>query len=638
MHGHTRPDACADITVGAEHPASLAPTTVPAVFRATVDRFPRHAAMRVERGGGWQDTTYAEYHDSVQRVARALISLGFERHRVVSVIGFNSPEWFVADLAAIFAGGIAAGIYTTNGPEATKYVLEHSKSFACVVENQKQLDKVLSVRAGLPDLKAIVVYDPEWSGKTGDGVYSWAQFLELGEDKYQDELEKRIKGIKPGHCSTLIYTSGTTGNPKAVMISHDNVTWTSRAATDWFATAVDGEEHIISYLPLSHIAAQMVDIHMPYMVGGTVSFARPDALRGSLGESLRAIRPTLFLGVPRVFEKIEEKMKALGANSSAVRKLIASSAKSVGLTNYYNEQEGAAAPWGFFLANTLVFSKVRAALGLDRCRHIATGAAPIHRSTLEYFGSLGMTIFELFGQSECTGPQTVSRKGQNRTGSCGPSMHGTELVIRDPDSNGDGEICYRGRHIFMGYLHNPEATESTLDKDGWLHSGDIGHVDDDGFLFITGRLKELIITAGGENIPPVLIEDQICLATPFISNVMVIGDKRKFLSCVITLQVELDDGEPTDRLTGETLAKLKELGSSATTVAEAAKDAAFRKAIEEGIAAANKKATSNAQTVKKFEILPVEFSVTGGELTETQKLKRRIVNDKYADVIESMYN
>jgi len=292
-----------------------------------------------------------------------------------------------------------------------------------------------------------------------------------------------------------------------------------------------------------------------------------------------------------------------------------------------------------------LLKKVRLALGLDRCVGLYTGAAPISKDTLLYFGSLGMTVLEVYGMSECTGPQTINRPSAHKTGTAGPSIPGTEMKIADPDKDGNGEICYRGRHIFMGYMKNDKATSETIDDEGWLHSGDIGRVDKDGFLQITGRIKELIITAGGENIPPVLIEDEIIKEIgPIISNVMAIGDRRKFLTAVVTLKAEpKKDAKPgeypfTDNLAPNALKELQNIGSSATTIAEAIKDEKVKKYIEDGIKRANKRATSNAQTIQKFEILPEDFSIEGNELTPTMKLKRRIVTEKYAPVIEKMYD
>jgi len=286
-----------------------------------------------------------------------------------------------------------------------------------------------------------------------------------------------------------------------------------------------------------------------------------------------------------------------------------------------------------------IFKKIRAQLGLDRCKIQASGAAPITRQTLEYLMSVDVPVFDLYGMSESSGPQNVSIPGANKIGSCGRAMPGTELRVDKPDpKKGEGELIYRGRHIFMGYMWNAEATKDTVDSEGFLHSGDVGKVDKDGFCFITGRIKELIITAGGENVPPVLIEDILKEELPCVSNVMVIGDKRKFLSCVFTIKSEPDaQQKPTDKLAGPALADAKKGGSSATTVTAAAKDASFLKMVQAGVDRYNKRAVSRAQHVQKFTVLSGEFTVDSGELTPTMKLKRKIVNEKFSAQIEAMY-
>jgi len=294
----------------------------------------------------------------------------------------------------------------------------------------------------------------------------------------------------------------------------------------------------------------------------------------------------------------------------------------------------------------LVFEKVKEALGLDRVKFCATAAAPIARETLDYFMSLYIPILEIYGMSECTGPQTVNRPGKHKTGSAGPAMPGTELKIADPDKDGNGEICYRGRHIFMGYMHNDKATAETIDDDGWLHSGDVGKVDAEGFLYITGRIKELIITAGGENIPPVLIEDEIKKELPdVLANVMAVGDRKKFLSAVFTLKLANNpnaaQGEYpfSNELAPEAIKALTKAGiEGVTTLEQARASEAVLKYLQTGLDRANKRAISNAQKIQKFFVAPQDFSIEGNELTPTLKLKRRIVVEKYKDDIEKMYD
>eukprot|EP00042_Codosiga_hollandica_P045216 m.455961 g.455961 ORF g.455961 m.455961 type:complete len:650 (+) comp56971_c0_seq1:90-2039(+) len=616
------------------------PVTVFDVFKRTVARHGARPALayKTDKANPWTFINYNEYFTEVKKCAKAFIRAGVEPGRTVGILGFNSPQWFISDLAAIAVGAMAAGIYTTNEPDACMFVLKHSRANACIVENKKQLDKILQVRAQLPDLKVIVQY----TGKVDEAlksqnVFEWDHFLTTGSDVPDDDLARLIAAQKPTNCCTIIYTSGTTGDPKGVMMSHDNVTWTSQNVLS--SVNVNEQDRLVSYLPLSHIAAQMLDLHGPLAAGACVYFAQPDALKGSLGQTLKESRPTLFLGVPRVWEKMMEKMVAVGAQTQGLKKKISTWAKATGLENGERLQKHKPTTWGYSMAGWLVYSKVRDALGLDECRYCASAAAPIGKETLEYFLSLGIPVYEVYGMSESTGPQTLSIPEKFLVGSCGPVMMGAELLIEKPDPEGNGEILFRGRHVMMGYLYNEEKTRETIDDRGWLHSGDIGRVDSNGFLYITGRIKELLITAGGENVAPVPIEDKMKECIPLLSNCMAIGDRRKFLSLLVTIKCEVDaEGGPTPKLTEQATAILQSIGSTATTVEEAIADKKVYDYIFEGIKKANGFAVSNAQKIQKFKFLPKDFSVPGGELGPTLKLKRPVVMKMYPELIESIYS
>ncbi|XP_017541952.2 long-chain-fatty-acid--CoA ligase ACSBG2 isoform X1 [Pygocentrus nattereri] len=634
------------LRMGDSGPAAVPPVTVHQAFTRTVKQFGSYMALGWKDGEHWKKYSYTEYYQACRTAAKSFLKLGLERFHGVGILGFNSPEWFIADIGAIFAGGFAVGIYTTNSPEACQYVAENCQANVLVVENHKQLQKILQIQDKLPHLKAIVQYKDPLKEKKPN-LYTWEEFMALGRDEPDTQLDGIIASQKPNQCCTLIYTSGTTGQPKGVMLSHDNLTWTAFATAGHIglSEADQSQEVVISYLPLSHIAAQMIDIWITMRVGGATYFAQPDALKGSLANTLREVRPTAFMGVPRVWEKMQEKMKAIGAKSSTVRRKVASWAKDVGLHTNLNkmEQYGSVSrnPLNYRLAKRLVFRKVRKALGLDRCRQCFTGAAPITKETLEFFLSLDIPLYELYGMSESSGPHTISMPEAFRLTSCGKVMTGCQTKIFSPDEEGNGEICFWGRHIFMGYLNMPEKTDEALDADGWLRSGDLGKHDENDFLFITGRIKELIITAGGENIPPVLIEDAVKAAVPLISNAMLIGDKRKFLSMLLTIkcQVNADTGAPEDELTPDALEFCQKLGSTSTRVSEIAggRDRLIHTAIQEGINSVNEKATSNAQRIQKFTVLEQDFSIPGGELGPTMKLKRPVVTKMYKEQIENFY-
>ncbi len=586
--------------------------TIMETMAGTVEKFKDRVALKTKINGEWKEMTWGEYYAQVRTTARAFIALGLEPGKAVSILGNNCPQWFISNLAGIFAGAVPGGIYVTNSPEQCRYVAQHSEANIAVVENAAQLAKFKQIRGELPGLKAIVLMngsDPD------ENVYAWADLAKLAQAVSEDDLNLRIRLQKPDDCCTLIYTSGTTGNPKGVMITHDNIVWVAKQVIKSISAGAD--DQIVSYLPLSHIAEQVVSLHSPYVMGATVWFAES---LDKLGENLTEIRPTIFVGVPRVWEKIQAKMVAAGAANPPLKKKIAAWARKQGLAGGRAHQQGKSMPFLYGLANQLVFSKVREKLGFDRCRVFISTAAPIAMDTLEFFLSLGIPLTEVYGMSECTGPATVSlpEPFQYETGWAGPALLGSELSIA-----GDGEVLIRGRHIFKGYFKNEAATKETIDADGWLHSGDVGQIDHRGFLKITDRKKELIITAGGENIPPQLIEGKL-KGIPVISQAVVIGDRRPYLTALFTLDPEKIESEAVIA------------GSPAKNAADAAQCEKFRAYLQAKVDAVNK-TLARVQTIKKFVILPQELSIEGEELTPTMKLKRRIVNEKYAREIESMY-
>jgi len=585
--------------------------TVIEAFKTAAQKHANDIALKHKVHGNWHDISWSEYEDHVLTTAKALIKLGLEPGKGVAIIGYNCPQWFYADVGAIFAGGIPAGIYTTNSAEQCQYIAHHCEAQIAVVEDAAQLAKFKKIQDQLPHLKAIVLMYGEDSS---DDVYSWNDLKRLAREQNDSDLNERMKNQKLEDTCTLIYTSGTTGDPKAVMITHNNATWTAQAGVD----CVDMREGDcgITYLPLSHVAEQMLSIHGPMITGGSVAFAES---LDKLGDNLREIRPNYFLGVPRVWEKIQAKMMAAGAQNSNLKKKIAAWARGIGLQTGYAIQSGEQRPLLYPLAYKLVFSKVREKLGLDRCRIMVTSAAPISKDTLEFFLSLDIPLMEVYGMSECTGPATVSTPEKFKTGKAGFALPGTEIRIAE-----DGEVCMRGPHVFAGYMKNQEATENALDQEGWLHSGDIGTIDEDGFLQITDRKKELIITAGGENIAPQLIEAAL-KSIPVIAQAVVIGDRRKYLSALLTLDAE------------NLLTELKKAESNATDVPSAAACEKFHSFLQSQVDEVNGK-LARVQTIKKWTIIQTEFTPESGELTPTMKLKRRVVNERYKDEIEKMYD
>ena len=593
--------------------------------------------------------------------AISLLKLGFEKHQSVNIIGFNSFEWIVADLGCIKAGGVSAGVYTTNNKEMCQYQAAHSDAHTIVIEGEENLIKYKEIldekiNGGLPNLKVIVSYNfnpiklrkyKSMFDKHNVILFEWNNFLNFSfkkTDNYKKKLENRIADQQPGNCIKLIYTSGTTGPPKAVMISHDNFVWTIKMFHKHSGSRISYDDSLISYLPLSHIAAQIMDIGLPLIYGVQTSFARPDVFKGSLLNTMIDVKPTLFFGVPRVWEKIANKIKLASQNSNYFTSSISSWAKSIGYCYNLNRQDLAdngfpnydmvEPPNGYACAKFLVFNKVRNLLGLSRCKLCLTGAGPIAKETLELFSSLDLPIMEVYGQSECSGPScSTTPHGGWKIGTVGSALPGTKLRI-NPDN---GQIEYTGRHIFMGYLKNEEKTKEAFTKDGWLASGDQGELDDNKFLKITGRIKELIIGAGGENIAPILIEKEMKRAMPWLSNCVVFGEKKPYLGMFISLLVKTNLETPIDHLDDLSLNYLKSIGSSARSYTQAKKCKIIRSKINLLIKEVNKNAISKAQTVKFFVWLPIDLSVPGGTLTSTYKLKRNVVYQKYQKKMDNEY-
>ncbi|XP_078533297.1 long-chain-fatty-acid--CoA ligase ACSBG2-like [Lissotriton helveticus] len=620
-------------------PASEPPVTTHQLLRDTVERFGGHPAMVVKKDGQWKTTTYLQFYQACRAAAKSFLKLGLKRLHGVGILGHNSPEWFIAFIGATMARGLPSGIYSTNSADACQYVASNCEANILVVENQHQLEKILQVQDRLPHLKAIVQYSDEVKEKRPN-LYTWAEFMQLGSEIPDSELDDIIASQRVNQCCTLIYTSGTTGPPKGVMLSHDNITWLIKMFCK--QSGLQEKQIVVSYLPLSHVAAQFFDIWLSIYLGGTTYFANKDALKGSVVDTLKEVRPTVFFGVPRTWEKIQAILEDMQSTSSSMQGSISTRTSNPGMEtnlNQKNVNDWVAA--GNPLADHLVLQKKKADLGLDRCILPLAGGAPTQRETLDLFLGLNFPIIELYGTSESSGPNTTSVACDYRITSCGKMVTGSRTRIHTPDEDGNGEICLRGRHVFMGYLNMVENTKEALDEEGWLHSGDIGKLDQDGFLYITGRIKEMVITAGGENIPPVPIENALKKEVPIISNAVLVGDKRKFLSMLVTLKSSTDPNtlEPKDDLTPDAIQFLQQLGSSATRVSEVvrSKDPAIYKAIQEGFNRVNQKAVSNAQRVQKWVILEKDFSVDDGEPSPTMKTKRSIILKKYEKVIDEFY-
>jgi len=602
--------------------ASEKAITVLEAFQECIIKNPKAVAWRreVENNTRWEECTYEKHYRNCTRMAKALMAAGIGMHDAVSIIGFNSMQWITANMGCILAGGIGAGMYTSNNCGQIKYIINHCKAKIVFVENKKQLKKFEAVQTEIPNVKLYVVWDEDDSKDLSDEksvfgvpVFTYEEFLaKFADEVSDDQLKNRQNQICAEHCCSLIYTSGTTGNPKAVMMSHDNLTFTSKALFHSLALP-DMNHSVISYLPLSHIAAQIVDMHGPIYQTSvkrgfscTVSFARPDALKGSIKLTMLSAKPTIFFGVPRVWEKFKAAILAKSAKvkKGAVLQGVIDWAKSVNYArnNSLNQSETTTRPFGYSLASKVVGGKVKEALGLTNCKVYMTGAAPIAKETLDWFKAMDIFVDEVYGMSECAGPISVGRLYHRETGTTGPPLDGAEIrldFVEGRDKPGEGEICFRGRSIMMGYLDQEKKTREAVDEQGWLHSGDVGKFSHR-CVGITGRIKELIITAGGENIAPVPIEHYLKAEAPALANIIMIGDRRKYNTCLVTLKCVMDGGSfgnPTSQLEAEALTV-----SSATTVEEAMKDEKWDKYIKDAITKYNNDPTACASRAQKFSI------------------------------------
>ncbi|KAF5911504.1 hypothetical protein HPG69_000796 [Diceros bicornis minor] len=648
------------------------PYTVHQMFYNALDKYRDLSALGFKRQGTWEYISYFQYYLLARKAAKGFLKLGLERAHSVAILGFNSPEWFFSAVGTVFAGGIVTGIYTTSSPEACQYIAHDCCANVIMVDEQKQLEKILKIWKNLPHLKAVVIYREPPPRKMANVYTVWVEgpwvsdgaslgppsrpglttlshlpqmeeFMELGNEVPEEALDTIINAQQPNECCVLVYTSGTTGNPKGVMLSHDNITWTARYGSQAgdIQPAEVQQEVVVSYLPLSHIAAQIYDLWTGIQWGAQVCFAEPDALKGSLVNTLREVEPTSHMGVPRVWEKIMERIQEVAAQSGFIWRKMLLWAMSVTLEQNLTCPWSDLKPFTTRLADYLVLAKVRQALGFARCQKNFYGAAPMTAETQRFFLGLNIRLYAGYGLSETSGPHFMSSPYNYRLYSSGKVVPGCRVKLLNQDAEGIGEICLWGRTIFMGYLNMEDKTCEAIDADGWLHTGDAGHLDADGFLYITGRLKELIITAGGENVPPLPIEEAVKTELPIISNAMLIGDQRKFLSMLLTLKCTLDPdtSDPTDNLTEQAVEFCRRVGSKATTVSEIVgrKDEAVYQAIEEGIQRVNKNAAARPYYIQKWAILERDFSISGGELGPTMKLKRLIVLEKYKDIIASFY-
>jgi len=587
--------------------------TIPARLLAQARQRPDAPAYCAKVDGAWRATRWKDHAQEVRRAARALLALGAGKGATVAILGYNRPEWVVMDLAAMCVGAAPAGVYTTSSAEEVEYIVRHAEAAVVLVESRAQWDKVDKVRERVPSVKRVVFMR---GPKVDDPLaVTWEEFLALGDGIADDEVDRAVESLEPDGLATLIYTSGTTGPPKGVMLSHRNLAWTARCALD--LTGAGADDVLLSYLPLSHIAEQMLTIHGGCTTGACIYFAESIE---KLADDLKGAQPTIFFGVPRVWEKFHAAVRSKLAAATGAKARLVAWARDVASRAHAHKNRGEPLPGllelQYRLAQKLVFTKLREALGLGRVRMCVSGAAPLGADVLEFFASLDLPIQEIYGQSEDTGPTSFNSPGKTRYGSVGTPIPGVEVRLGD-----DGEILVKGPNVFLGYYKDPDATAAAMDG-AWLRSGDLGAFDADGFLSITGRKKEIIITSGGKNIAPKNIEADL-KQHPLIAEAVLIGDRRPYLTALLVL-----DPERLAALAKEHGADPTELDANAAPF--------VRDAVQKIVDAVNER-YARVETVKKFHVLPRPLTIEGGELTPTMKVKRPVVQKRYADAIEAMY-
>ena len=594
--------------------------TLPRLFRQVVRERGERVAMREKHLGIWRAITWREYGERVRHVALGLVALGLRPRDVVSIVADNRPEWLYTDMGTLCAGGITNGIYITDSPGQVEFIVDDSGTRFFFAENEEQLDKILEVRARCPQLVKIIVYDMDGLHAFQDEqVLSFAELLERGaryDREHPGAFDPLVEIARPEDLAILVYTSGTTGPPKGAMLSHRNILF-QIGFSDFLTEPRPGDQQL-SFLPLAHVAERTFSVFYPLYTGATINFAESI---DTVPENIREVAPAVFFAVPRIWEKLYSAValrmrEATWLGKAAYRWAIGTGGR-VAECRLQGRRPSALLRLLYRVADFLVLDNVKRSLGLHRTRAAATGAAPIAPELIRWYLALGIDMREVYGQTENCGLATGMPADRVKLGTVGVARPDTEVRI-----SSEGEILLKGPHVFLGYFKNPEKTAETI-TDGWLRTGDVGVLDADGFLTITDRMKDIIITAGGKNITPSEIENQLKFS-PFISDAVVIGDQRKFLSCLVMID-------------HETVAQFaQEKNVPFTNFASLCRATEVQDLIWSEIERVNKQ-LARVETIKKFRLIEQILTPEDEELTPTMKLRRTFVNVKYKDVIDTMY-
>ncbi|MGZ5797217.1 MAG: AMP-dependent synthetase/ligase [Caldimonas sp.] len=596
--------------------------TMTAVFWNAAARRANRVFMRQKEFGLWREWTWARTAEAVREIGDGLLALGFRPGETASILANTVVEWVLADLAVLSAGGVSNGIYPTDAPAQVEYLCADSRTRIAFVEDDEQLDKLLSVRERLPRLEKIVVFDTEGLRDFHDEqVLSLEALRELGRKHRQAhprELDERIAGCRPEDLAILVYTSGTTGKPKGAMHSHGGIVFTIRGYNA--IVAQDESDERMCFLPLCHIAERLGGEYFAVYTGSVLNFVENPE---TVPENVREIAPTVFTAVPRIWEKFYSSVAIAVRESSRLQQAAYAWAISVGTRVadrvLAGEPVGEGLKLKFLIARKLALDDVRKLIGVHRARFCVTGAAPISPDLVRWYLALGVPMVEVWGMTESCGAATYTPAARIKPGMIGPACPYNEVRL-DPETS---ELLIRGKNVFMGYLNQPEKTAETIDAEGWLHTGDVGTQDSDGYFRITDRMKDIIITAGGKNITPSEMENELKFS-PYITDAVVIGDKRAYLTAIVMIDLENVEKFAQDR-------DIPFSNYTSLTRAQPVKDLVWAE-----ISRVNAK-FARVEQIKKFCLLETQLSAEDEELTPTMKLKRKLVEAKYADRIEAMY-
>jgi long-subunit acyl-CoA synthetase (AMP-forming) len=567
--------------------------------------------------GTWATSTWGEYWESVRRVGKGLMALGLQPGDCVAIVGANRRDWVICQHGINAARGIPAPLYTTLLPEQMAYIVSNAESKIVICDDETQLNKYLSIAERDSPIEHIVTMDD--LGSSDPRVITLEALMAKGDAISDAELDAQLDAVQMDDVALLIYTSGTTGLPKGAMLTHKGIDLIANAVAEVFPSLMKTKTRSVSYLPLCHAAEQGMTNFAGLIIQGE-TFYCSDLTQ--IKDYLVDVHPTIFLAVPRVWEKFEAALRGKLAEATGIKAKLASWARKTEL-EAFKQEVATGRPVSSFsrnLANKLVISKIKEALGLDQLQVALSGAAPISVSTLEFFASIGLPVHEGYGMTETTAFASVQPHGRPKLGTIGRPLPGVQAKIAE-----DGEIMLKGVNMVKGYHRLPDKTAELYDSDGWMHTGDLGAIDQDGYISITGRKKDLIITAGGKNVAPAEMEGYL-QSIPGVGQAVVVGDRQPYLSALIVLDPEaLPELEVASQISG-----LRDIQS-------AARNEEVKRYIEQEMQEVCNKKVARYQTIKKIKILPTVFSVDGGELTPTLKVKRNIVNEKYAAEIAAFY-